>query len=152
MMEPGFELYAAPFSTVLEACSDESRLAALRVGDITESFVHFPPDVPAGDILLLSTAFERHLQKALVFDIDREETDLGLFVDRVNPGWAKAVAAMPDEAAPAIERLWRSAYFEQEHHEPEWSHIDLSSEVRRVIRVCRAATVSGTDLILVWSV
>jgi hypothetical protein len=151
MVEPGFEIYAASFASIAAACSDEAKLRALRNGDVTRFFAHFQPAVPAGDVLLLSSAFEHELGRAINFDIERIETDLGLFVDRLRADWVEAVASLPEQSAASVQKHWSSVYLAREEREPAWATLDQVDAIRNLIVLCQVAVRVSTDVVMVWS-
>ena len=150
MVDPGFELYAAPFDAVFAACNDEASLARLRRGPVTKDFVHFAPGVDAAEITHIADAVNVLSRWPAEFDFERRETDISMFVDRLNPGWVRAVSSLSDAAAPDLQNLWIKAFFAEEERKPDWSSSDQTEVLVKFIQLCRHAIHTNTDVVMVW--
>src|SRR5436190_18264244 len=150
MLDSGFDFYVAPFATVVAACSHERSLKALHQGAITPDLVRFDPIVAPGDILHLSNALAKKFGRAVEIEDDRQETDNGIFVDRINPNWVKAFASCEEESAGELQSLWIQSYFDEEQRDPIWARLNQVEVLRHLIRLCRHAVVTKSDVVMIW--
>jgi hypothetical protein len=150
MVDPGFEIYAAPFDVVFAACNDEASLGNLRRGVVTKEFVHFAPTVGAAEILHLANAVNVLSRSPVDFDFERRETDISVIVDRLNPSWVRAVSSLSDAAARDLQNLWIQAFLAEEKRKPDWTSSDQTDVLIKFIQLCRQAIHTNTDVIMVW--
>lgn len=150
MNHPGFELYSADWQTVRDACRDDL-LEELRSGAFSSAHLHFPATFGAGDVLLIETAVARLASRSAVsIEIERDEVQGGLFVDRIDNDWVKSVTDLPAGSGEQLFAAWVAAYREQELRDPDWASQENRRLGSRLIDVCRNAIEQHHDLVMVW--
>lgn len=150
MNDPGFEIYAGSFNVIRSACADDFLFEKLRRGEVTNYFVHFPPEVTPGDVVHLHQALTKAMLEPVEFDIDREELDNGIFIDKLSPIWVKAVAFIPESESVDLQEHWKQCFFEEEERQPEWAAIDQTNILKKMLQICRTAVAKQYDVVMVW--
>jgi hypothetical protein len=151
MTDPAFEIYAASWVTVCEACNTE-RFDDLRSGTITRQFMFFPAEFSESQIIQLGeavtslTGVESDFGRAE----NRREPSGCVFVDLLHPEWVKGAALLRAGSAVEIADRWIAACTVVYREPPVWAEHDPVDLVQRFLELCRVAVRDHTDLVMVW--
>lgn len=151
MIDPGFEIYVAPFEAVCQACGQD-RLDDLRRGNVTKNLLGFPQPFTASQIVQLGKAVSltTGIDAEFGTDENRREPQSCVFVDRLDARWVEAAAGLGRGDLEQIQVQWVTACSNDEGERPAWADDNHAALIERFIELCHIATSAKTDLVMVW--
>jgi hypothetical protein len=150
MIHPAFELYAGSWDAIRIACI-VGELKELRQGRCSEDFVLFLLPFEPSNILLVGKAIGAITGACLPkMNIERDECQPGLFVDKVIRSWVAGVAQVELERGEELYSAWVREYEREEEVDPEWADQANAPLASKMISVCQTAIERNLDLVMVW--
>jgi hypothetical protein len=83
-------------------------------------------------------------------DTNRREPVGCVFVDRLDAAWVSAASLVQPSMAREICARWVAACTDAERERPTWGDTVQTETVLRFLELCRKATATNTDLVMVW--
>src|SRR5262245_7533919 len=148
------ELVAGPAPDILELAGSSDR-ASLADPDRFVAYLSLSGGMDPTWLDLFAEAARDATERDVPSDFIDARIDLGptegvtLTVERVDPGWVSAVAAIPDAALDGLAGRWIDRLEEELGHLPREEKPWIRELAGRVVAFCRTAD-RAPDVVFVW--